>query len=165
MTFSFLSFCEKTRDNKEFSYEYSNLAVNHESRPFKSNAVLWEFFHPDSIQDMSLCDIMLNVYCAISNIKITNFSLYFVPNSMLFIFSFLKWILSLLSINQSQIFEKNCLGFYWLYRYCCVDTRNKSRLHGLIRVLSVTTPDFFVAIVFMCFFVFVFEWLVWVFLP
>ena len=124
-------------------------------KPVKSNAVLWEFFHPVSIQDMSLCDIMLNVYCAISNIKITNFSLYFVPNSMLFVFSFLKWILSLLSINQSQIFEKNCLGFYWLYRYCCVDTRNKSRLHGLIGVLlSVTILD--LLLLFLCVFLFLY---------
>ena len=113
MTFSFLSFCEKARDNKEFSYENSNLAVNHESRPVKSNAVLWESLHPVSIQDMSLCDIMLNAYCAISKYQDYQlFSLYFVPNSMLFVFSFLKWILSLLSINQSQIFEKNCSGFY-----------------------------------------------------
>ena len=89
MTFSFLSFCEKTRDNKEFSYENSNFAVNHKSGPITSNPVLGEFLI-QLASKMILCDIMLNVYCAISNIKITNFSLYFVPNSMLFGFSFLK---------------------------------------------------------------------------
>ena len=48
---------------------------------------------------------VLNVYYTISNIKTNDFNS-FMSNSMFFLFSPSKWILSLLSTNQLQIFEK-----------------------------------------------------------
>ena len=66
---------------------------------------------------------------------LTLLSLCFVPNSILFVLSSPKWMLSLLSTNQSQIFEKLLFEFllfffkvFVLISFSRVICRNKSQL-------------------------------------
>ena len=85
--------------------------------------------------------VLLDMYCTISNIEIDIFfSPFFVPNNINLVLSFPKWMLSLLSTNQSHTLKKECWCLHQLLWHLCVGTINKSHLRkGTIHSLQPRT--------------------------